>query len=137
MAVASLLIASLASGWAVTAADFGGAAIADRETNTGCSTTAFIVAADGSMRGQKAKTRTPANAPATRPAKTFHRIGSASPPLLHQAAPTREAVIEPVRILGAQPSACVSRRFRRRPESVERRVGRSLPCVEPLLRRGE
>ncbi len=72
MAVANLVIASLPSGWAVTAVPFGGDAIAARETNTGCSTTAFIAAADGSIRGQNAKPRIPANAPAARPARTFH-----------------------------------------------------------------
>ena len=62
------------------------------------------------------------------PRRTFHRMGSARPPLLHQAAPAREIVIEPIGILGFWSSAGVSRRFRRRAKCVERGVGRVVLC---------
>src|SRR5208337_3619469 len=91
-------------------------------TNTGCSTAAFADAADGWIRGQNAKTRSAAQQPAIRPATIFHSMGTARPPLLHQAAPAREVVIEPIGILGFRSSAGVGRRFRRRAKRIERRV---------------
>ena len=134
-ALASLLIASLAMGWATTAAfcEAGRRRLAARTPAARPPLSGRR--ADGSMRGQKATTRTPAKQPAIRPATTFHSLGRARPPLLHQAAPAREIVVEPIGIVGCRSSAGVGRRFGRRAERVERGVGRGLAFVEPALRR--
>ena len=119
-AVASLPIASLLNGCAVA---FSADAAASEATKTGCSTAAFTFIADGSRRGQHATTRTQANAPATRPATAFHEMASVRSPLLHQPAPARQAIVEPIRIRGARASRRIRDGLGRGAEGVERRVG--------------
>ena len=139
---ASLLIASFAIGCAGDGRSASAAGSGRCATNTGCSTAAFAVVADGSMRGKKATTSSPAQIARDEARNDLSRgSGRARPPLLHQAAPAREVVIKPIRILGFRSAAGVGRCFRRRAKGVERGIA-GASCarraiLEPPRARGQ